>query len=143
LRAMLEDSDKTKATLEWIDSMKSENSRHDYRKFWNYWTFYCQQEGLPSNGDELLADMKRRRLSNDNTEKYFYDNEIIKFFKWLQTEYKGKRTGKPLSESKVCLFSRHGSVLQHRNLAFGSNISRIDRNRIWHVRIQRKRRRIQ
>jgi integrase len=45
--------------------------------------------------------MKKRRLSEDNTIKYFYDNEIPRFFQWLQTEYKGKTTQKPLSESSA------------------------------------------
>lgn len=59
--------------------------------------FYCESHGYPSNGDAQLEDIKKRRLSTDNTEKYFYDNEIPKFYIWMTTKYAGKRTGEPLS----------------------------------------------
>ena len=34
-----------------------------------------------------LEDMKQRRDSKDNQIKFFYDNEVPKYFNWLKTEY--------------------------------------------------------
>lgn len=87
-----------KAVLEWLDGCKSEGTRIIYRNNFWAWLEYCTQKGLPKTGSEQLEDIKQKRLSTDNTVKFFYDNEMIRFFKWLKTEYKGKR-GKPLSES--------------------------------------------
>jgi hypothetical protein len=53
------------------------------------------------SGTEQLEDMKKRRLSGDNTEKYFYDNEIPNFFRWLRSEFKGRKTKKILSEASA------------------------------------------
>jgi integrase len=92
--------DNSKATIEWLDSRK-QNVRWQYKHRWQIWVDYCTQKGIPENGSEQLADMKKRRLSEDNTVKYFYDNEIPRFFQWLQTEYKGKTTNRPLSESSA------------------------------------------
>jgi len=92
--------DNSKATLEWLDSRKKE-TRWQYQNRWQIWLVYCDVKGIPSSGEAQLENMKTRRLSNDNTEKYFYDNEVPKFFQWLQTEYKGKTTKKPLSESSA------------------------------------------
>jgi integrase len=92
--------DNSKATSEWLDSRKKE-TKWQYRNRWQIWLDYCTQKGIPENGSEQLEDMKKRRLSEDNTVKYFYDNEIPKFFQWLQTEYKGKTTQKSLSESSA------------------------------------------
>jgi integrase len=92
--------DNSKATTEWLDSRKKE-TRWQYQNRWQIWLAYCTQKEIPSNGSEQLEDMKKRRLSEDNTIKYFYDNELPKFFQWLQTEYKGKTTHKPLSESSA------------------------------------------
>jgi integrase len=92
--------DNSKATTEWLNSRK-QNVRWQYSHRWQIWLEYCTQKGIPSNGSEQLEDMKKRRLSEDNTVKYFYDNEIPRFFQWLQTEYKGKTTKKPLSESSA------------------------------------------
>ena len=91
--------DNSKATLEWLES-KKQNTRWQYQNRFEIWLDYCKLKGIPSNGSEQLEDMKKRRLSTDNTTKYFYDNEIPKFFLWLQKEYKGK-TNKPLSESSA------------------------------------------
>jgi hypothetical protein len=107
--------DNSKATTEWLDSRKKE-TRWQYANRWQIWIEYCTQKDIPSNGSEQLEDMKKRRLSEDNTIKYFYDNEIPKFFQWLQTEYKGKTTHKPLSESSalsVCTAIR-GFFAYHR-----------------------------
>jgi integrase len=107
--------DNSKATIEWLDSRKKE-TRWQYANRWQIWLEYCTQKGIPNNGSEQLEDMKKRRLSEDNTIKYFYDNEIPKFFQWLQTEYKGKTTKKPLSESSalsVCTAIR-GFFAYHR-----------------------------
>jgi hypothetical protein len=92
--------DNSKATLEWLDSRKKE-TRWQYANRWQIWLAYCKAKDLLSNGSEQLEDMKKRRLNNDNTVKFFYDNEIPKFFQWLQTGYKGKTTNKPLSESSA------------------------------------------
>jgi len=92
--------DNSKATTEWLNSRK-QNVRWQYRHRWQIWLDYCTQKGIPENGSEQLEDMKKRRLSEDNTIKYFYDNEVPKFFQWLQAEYKGKTTNKPLSESSA------------------------------------------
>jgi len=92
--------DNSKATSEWLDSRKKE-TKWQYANRWQIWLVYCTQKGIPSNGTEQLEDIKKRRLSEDNTVKFFYDNEIPRFFQWLQTEYKGKTTNKPLSESSA------------------------------------------
>jgi hypothetical protein len=93
--------DSSKATIEWLDSLKSKRTAREYRDRWEIWLAYCIQKGIPSNGSEQLEDMKKRRSSHDNTVKYFYDNEVPKFFKWLRTEFTGKLSKKPLSESSA------------------------------------------
>jgi len=92
--------DNSKATTEWLNS-KKQNTRWQYQNRWEIWLEYCKVKGILENGSEQLEDMKKRRLSTDNTIKYFYDNELPKFFLWLQKEYKGKTTNKPLSESSA------------------------------------------
>ena len=89
-------------------------------------------KGIASNGNEQLEDMKQRRLSSDNTEKYFYDNEIPKLFQWLRKEYqqkKGRNLGKSLSEASalaVCtairsFFSFHRYTLEIKKEALPSS----------------------
>lgn len=90
-----------KAVVEWIASAKSKQTAYQYKNRWEIWLQYCNAKGLLANGSEQLEDMKKRRLSNDNTIKYFYDNEVPKLFKWLQTEFEGKITHKPLSETSA------------------------------------------
>lgn len=97
---MNNEMDKAKDTLEWLNS-KKQNTRWQYQNRWQIWLEYCRLGKIPDNGSKQLADHKKRRLSSDNTVKFFYDNEIPKFFKWLQTEYKGKTTNEPLSESSA------------------------------------------
>jgi len=107
--------DNSKATLEWLNSQK-QNTRWQYQNRFELWLQYCKIKKIASCGSEQLEDIKARRLSNDNTEKYFYDNEIPRFFKWLQSEYKSKTTQKPLSESSalsVCTAIR-GFFAYHR-----------------------------
>jgi len=94
-------TDDSKATKEWLDSTRSKSTRDVYLSNWNIWIDYCTRKGLLTNGSEQLEDMKARRLSTDQTEKFFYDNEMLKFFKWLQTEYVSARTKKPLSEGSA------------------------------------------
>lgn len=92
--------DNSKATTEWLNS-KKQNTKWQYQNRWEIWLEYCRLGKIPDNGSKQLEDMKKRRLSTDNTTKYFYDNEVPKFFLWLQKEYKGKTTNKPLSESSA------------------------------------------
>jgi len=92
--------DNSKATTEWLNS-KKQNTRWQYQNRWEIWLEYCRVKGIPENGSEQLENIKKRRLSTDNTIKYFYDNEVPKFFLWLQKEYKGKTTNEPLSESSA------------------------------------------
>lgn len=91
--------DNSKAVTDWLNSMKNPASRTQYLGRWETWLEYCRKHGSPDSGDLQLEDMKRRRQSTDNSEKYFYDNEIPKFFVYLTTEYKQKITKEPLSEN--------------------------------------------
>jgi hypothetical protein len=91
-KAMIQD----KAVLEWLDSAKGKGTRYQHKNRFQIWLEYCKEKGLLLSGSEQLEDIKKRRLSSDNTVKYFYDNEIPKLFKWLRTEFKGK-TKKELS----------------------------------------------
>jgi hypothetical protein len=91
--------DSSNAVSVWLDSMKNKRSRVQYSNRWTMWIDYCKKKGLPDNGDSQLEDMKRRRLSNDNSEKYFYDDEVPKFFIWLAAEYIGPKWHEPLSEN--------------------------------------------
>jgi hypothetical protein len=91
--------DSSNAVTEWLSSMKNKSSRVQYSSRWRIWLDYCKKKGLPDDGDSQLEDMKKRRLSNDNSEKYFYDNELPKFFIWLTTEYVGPNSHEPLSEN--------------------------------------------
>lgn len=91
--------DSSNVVTEWLNSMKTKSSRVQYSSRWEIWLHYCGKKGLPDSGDLQLEDMKRRRLSNDNSEKYFYDNELPKFFVWLTTEYVGPKAHEPLSEN--------------------------------------------
>lgn len=90
-----------KAVAEWIASTKSKQTTYQYKQRWNMWLQFCKAKDLLLSGTEQLEDMKIKRQSEDNTEKYFYDNEVPKFFRWLQTEFKGKTTHKPLSENSA------------------------------------------
>jgi integrase len=104
-----------KAKTEWLNAQK-QNTQWQYKARFEIWLQYCKIKKIPSSGSEQLEDIKARRLSNDNTVKYFYDNEVPRFFKWLQSEYKTKKTGKPLSESSalsVCTAIR-GFFAYHR-----------------------------
>jgi hypothetical protein len=89
--------DNSIAVFEWLGSIRNKKSRQQYSAKWRLWILYCKSQGLPSNGDAQLEDMKNRRLSTDNTEKYLYDNELPKFYIWLTTKYVGKKTGEHLS----------------------------------------------
>jgi hypothetical protein len=97
--------DNSKAVLEWLDSARTESTRKNYVIRWSYWIEYCKLKGLPDSGDKQLEDMKQKRQSTDNEKKYFYDNEVVMFFKWLTTEFKGEVTNKPLSESSALAYS--------------------------------------
>jgi hypothetical protein len=90
-----------KAVVEWIASAKSKQTAYEYQNRWNTWLLYCKAKGMLLSGTEQLEDMKKRRLSGDNTEKYFYDNEIPNFFRWLRSEFKGRKTKKILSEASA------------------------------------------
>jgi len=90
-----------KAVNEWLDGLKSNRTRTEYEDRFQIWLDYCKTKGFLESGTEQLEDMKKRRQSNDNTEKYFYDNEIPKFFQWLQKEYRSKTAKKPLSQSSA------------------------------------------
>jgi len=90
-----------KAVAEWIASAKSKQTAYEYGNRWNTWLLYCKAKGMLLSGTEQLEDMKKRRLSNDNTEKFFYDNEIPNFFRWLRSEFKGRKTKKVLSEASA------------------------------------------
>jgi integrase len=122
--------DNSKATIEWLDSRKKE-TKWQYANRWQIWLVYCTQKGIPSNGTEQLEDIKKRRLSEDNTVKFFYDNEIPRFFQWLQTEYKGKTTNKPLSESSALavttairsFFSYHRYSLEIKGLPSSEKVA--------------------
>jgi hypothetical protein len=91
--------DSSNAVTEWLSSMKNRRSQLQYSSRWRIWVDYCKKKGLPDNGDSQLEDMKRRRQSNDNSEKYFFDNALPKFFIWLTTEYVGPKSHEPLSEN--------------------------------------------
>ena len=87
-----------KAVSEWLNGCKSEGTKQVYENNFRFWLEYSTKKGLLKSGSEQLEDIKQKRVSTDSTIKYFYDNEILKFFKWLKTEHKGKR-GQTLSES--------------------------------------------
>lgn len=95
---MTDSMDTSKAVTDWLNSMK-QASRTQYSGRWETWLEYCQKKGLPDNGDKQLEDMKRRRQSGDNSEKYLYDNELPKFFAYLTSEFRSKITKEPLSEN--------------------------------------------
>lgn len=97
---MINEMDTSKATVEWLNSRK-QSTKWQYQNRWEIWIEYCKTKGSHTNGDAQLEDMKKRRQSNDNTTKFFYDNEVPKFFQWLQTEYRGKTTNQPLSQSSA------------------------------------------
>jgi hypothetical protein len=98
---MTNDVNTDKAVAEWIASAKSKQTAYQYEQRWGIWLQYCKAKDMLLSGTEQLEDMKKRRHSEDNTEKYFYDNEVPKFFRWLKTEFRGKTTNKPLSETSA------------------------------------------
>lgn len=91
---------KMDAQKQWLDSLKSDRTRTEYEDRFAIWLTYCKLRQIPETANAQIEDIKKRRLSNDNTVKFFYNNEITKFFKWLKTEYKGKRN-KPFSEGSA------------------------------------------
>ena len=118
----------SKAIMEWLGSMKNESSRAQYSSRWQHWVTYCKLNGLPDNGDAQLKDIKQKRLSNDNSEKYFYDNLLPKFFVWLTTEYRSSKRNGPLSENGAAsiatavrsFFAYHRYALQIKKEAIPS-----------------------
>ena len=98
---MTNDVNTDKAVVEWIASAKSKQTAAEYENRWTIWLQYCKVKHMLLNGTEQLEDMKKRRLSNDNTQKYFYDNEVPNFFRWLKTEFRGTKTKKHLSENSA------------------------------------------
>ena len=98
---MTNDVNTDKAVVEWIASAKSKQTAAEYENRWTIWLQYCKVKHMLLSGTEQLEDMKKRRLSNDNTEKYLYDNEVPNFFRWLKTEFRGTKTKKPLSENSA------------------------------------------
>ncbi len=120
--------DSSKAVMEWLGSIKNKGSRVQYSSRWQHWVKYCKLNGLPDNGDAQLEDMKQRRLLNDNSEKYFYDNLLPKFFVWLTREYRGLKTNEPLSENGAAgvttaarsFFAYHRYALQIKKEAIPS-----------------------
>jgi hypothetical protein len=92
---------KDKLVDEWLEGLKSSGTRTEYVSRFQIWLEYCKAKGFLETGTEQIEDMKTRRLSTDNTIKYFYDNEIPKFFQWLQKDFRGKNTHKPLSQSSA------------------------------------------
>jgi hypothetical protein len=69
-----------KAVIEWINS-KKQGVRRQYAERWQLWVEYCRMKGLPDSGKAQLEDMKKRRVSRDNSVKFFYDSEVPKFFR--------------------------------------------------------------
>jgi hypothetical protein len=118
----------SKATSEWLESMKNKSSKIQYASRWRHWIKYCQLNGFPENGDAQLNDMKKRRLLNDNSEKYFYDDLIPKFFIWLTTKYRDSKSNEPLSENGAAgvttavrsFFAYHRYALQIKKEAIPS-----------------------
>ncbi len=90
-----------KAVVEWIASAKSKQTATEYENRWTIWLQYCKVKHMLLSGTEQLEDMKKRRQCDDNTQKYFYDNEVPNFFRWLKTEFRGTKTKKPLSENSA------------------------------------------
>ena len=97
--------DTSKSVQEWLNSLKSKKSRWQYQFRWGVWLEYCKAKGLPVTGDLQLEDIKRRRLSSDSTVKFFYDNEVPRFFIWMQKEYRGRATHEPFSESTALTYT--------------------------------------
>ena len=120
--------DTSKAVQEWLNSIRRKKSRWQYQYRWAIWLEYSKAKGLPTSGDAQLEDIKKRRQNTDNKVKFFYDNEVPKFFMWLQTEYRGKSTIKPLSESSALthttavrsFFAYHRYTLEIRKEALPS-----------------------
>jgi hypothetical protein len=102
------DLDTSVAVREWLDSVKSKQTRDQYKTRWEIFLEYCRTHNLPDNGTAILNDIKNKRLSSDQTVKFFWDNELPKYFTWLKTEYKGRRgknKGKPVSEGSALAMS--------------------------------------
>lgn len=125
--------DNSKSTVEWLNSCKSERTKREYTDRFLIWLEYCKTKGLKANGEAQLEDMKTRRQSNDQTVKFFYDNEVPKFFKWLTTEYRSPLKQKPLSESSalsVCTavrsffsYHRYGLEIQKDKLPSSEKVA--------------------
>lgn len=100
--------DNSPEVLDWLKSLKSKQTKDQYTARWEIWLEYCKTHNLPSNGTDILNDMKKRRLSSDQTQKFFWDNELPKYFNWLKSEYKGRRgknKGLPVSEGSALAMS--------------------------------------
>ena len=101
--------DNSVSVQQWLNECKSKQTKEQYKGRWLIWIEYCKLHDMPTNGDAQLEDMKKRRLSEDQTVKFFYDNHLPRFFTWLRTEYKQTRTtkniGKPVSEGSALAMS--------------------------------------
>lgn len=88
-------------TDDWLNACRSEQTRKIYSIRWRIWLQYCTAKKLPNSGTAIIEDIKQRRQSNDSAIKFFWDNEIPKYFKWLQEEYKNPKTKKAMSQSSA------------------------------------------
>jgi hypothetical protein len=98
----LTNTDKSESVFAWLESCK-ESSRGQYLNRWALWLEYCKTHGLPTSGDLQLKDMKQRKDNHDNAEKFFYDNEVPKYFQWLKNEYVTKNENQKLLEEGSAL----------------------------------------
>ena len=97
-------TDNSLATIQWLDSLKKA-TRRQYQCSWEIWLQYCREKDVLDNGSKQLEDMRARRLSSEPFVKFFYDDQVPKFFHWLQTEYRDEATKGPLSESSALSFT--------------------------------------
>lgn len=53
--------DNSKEVLEWLQSIKSKQTKMQYKSKWEIFLNYCKTKNLASNGHDILEDMKERR----------------------------------------------------------------------------------
>lgn len=86
-----------KALVDWLTAQKESYQGSCKRAFELYQQFLRRKEGLKEvSGDSILEQHRKNRDKKENGEKYFFDDSMIRFVKWLTNEYESPLTKKPL-----------------------------------------------
>ena len=68
----------------WLSNQEGRYKQKCQSAFTKFLRFLKEQYGEDLNGDKVLAKHFENRKSDDNQIKYFFDDSILPFMKWLE-----------------------------------------------------------